>query len=444
MAASSYRERSWKVRAQVALDELAAMADAAKVAHEAEAYERADAARRAAPARTEEPDQLRNAGPVAVALRTERLLAPPSTNGEVPSPDTASATGDPAFDRYLAYVTDQMATARDEYLPLTGWRRVPWRTSPVEGTWGHIHAANAGLVRVASQEQLHGMSPAMLALIANCLKEADTERQAVQWWFDQQPKLGKETPAPGPITPIDRGRLYTALAAAYKHIGAEYQRLRRFKWMTIGSAALALLVVGVLASLAWGNPARVPLCFPDPGNATTATTAAPAEPATASSTPAPTTATGPTTTTTAPTQRYVCPSSDAPAVTATPPVPHDEREDVAIVALFGLVGATFTCIPFLTRRAPPTSVPISSIRVAQAALKATLGMLCAIVGLLLLRAGIVPGFTAIDTRAQLIAYAIIFGASQHLVTRLIDARSNDLVKAVTAEDGDTATAAATA
>ncbi len=431
MAASSYRERSWKVRAQVALDELAAMADAAKVAHEAEAYERADAARRAAPARTEEPDQLRNAGPVAIALRTERLLAPPSTNGDVPPPDPASATGDPAFDRHLTYVTDQMATARDVYLPRKGWWRLPWQTSPVEGTWGRIHAANAGLVRVASPEQLHGMSPGMLAKIAGYLKEADPERQALQWWFDQQPKLGKETPEPGPVDPIDRGRLYTALAAAYDRIAAEFQRLRRFKWMTIGSAVLALLVVGVLASLAWGNPARVPLCFPDPGNATTATTAttpASAEPAT----------------TTAPTQRYVCPSSDAPAVTATPPVPHDEREDVATVALFGLVGATFTCIPFLTRRAPPTSVPISSIRVAQAALKAALGMLCAIVGLLLLRAGIVPGFTAIDTRAQLIAYAIIFGASQHLVTRLIDARSNDLVKAVTAEDGDTATAAATA
>jgi hypothetical protein len=58
-------------------------------------------------------------------------------------------------------------------------------------------------------------------------------------------------------------------------------------------------------------------------------------------------------------------------------------------------------------------------------------MLTAVLGLLFLRAGVVPGFTRIDTRSQILVYAVVFGAAQHLVTRLIDARSDVLVSAVT-------------
>ena len=75
----------------------------------------------------------------------------------------------------------------------------------------------------------------------------------------------------------------------------------------------------------------------------------------------------------------------------------------------------------------------------QALLKAATGMLTAILGLLFLRAGIVPGFTQVDTQSQILVYAVVFGASQELITRFVDQRSNDLLAAVTsteAEPGD--------
>lgn len=63
-------------------------------------------------------------------------------------------------------------------------------------------------------------------------------------------------------------------------------------------------------------------------------------------------------------------------------------------------------------------------------------MLTAVVGLLFLRAGVVPGFTRIDTRSQILVYAVVFGAAQHLVTTFIDRRCNELVEAVTSIDAE--------
>jgi hypothetical protein len=280
--------------------------------------------------------------------------------------------------------------------------------------------------------------------------------------------------APGVITAQSRGALEGALSTTYARIGAEYQRLRRFQWTITGSAVVILVLVAVLGGIGWRYPGVVPLCFPDPDAATTTTVAT-----TTTTAPATTTtttaagagddaagddaadeaadqATAATTTTVAPAEPTaeppVCPSHDRPAAVsggeegAGDDEDGDEDDDdspstpgdVATVLLFGLVGASLTSVPFVARRSPPTSVPVSSIRVAQAVLKAAVGMLSAVVGLLLLRAGAVPGFTQIDTRSQVLGYAIVFGAAQQLVTRIIDDRSNTLIGTVTADDSDSA------
>jgi hypothetical protein len=60
----------------------------------------------------------------------------------------------------------------------------------------------------------------------------------------------------------------------------------------------------------------------------------------------------------------------------------------------------------------------------------------AILGLLFLRAEAVPGFTQVDTQSQILVYAVLFGATQELLKRFIDQRSNTLVTAVTATQCD--------
>ncbi|HSS59728.1 MAG TPA: hypothetical protein VLK59_17075 [Solirubrobacteraceae bacterium] len=53
-----------------------------------------------------------------------------------------------------------------------------------------------------------------------------------------------------------------------------------------------------------------------------------------------------------------------------------------------------------------------------------------IVGLLLMRGGFVPGLSALDSSAQIIAWAIVFGYAQQLVTGLIDRQAHGVLNDV--------------
>jgi hypothetical protein len=47
-----------------------------------------------------------------------------------------------------------------------------------------------------------------------------------------------------------------------------------------------------------------------------------------------------------------------------------------------------------------------------------------------MRGGFVPGLSALDTSAQIIAWAIVFGYSQQLLTRFVDQQANTVLKSV--------------
>ena len=48
------------------------------------------------------------------------------------------------------------------------------------------------------------------------------------------------------------------------------------------------------------------------------------------------------------------------------------------------------------------------------------GALTALGGLILVGGEIVPGLSALDTQGQILAYALLFGAAQQVLTRYID------------------------
>jgi hypothetical protein len=91
-------------------------------------------------------------------------------------------------------------------------------------------------------------------------------------------------------------------------------------------------------------------------------------------------------------------------------------------------------VRLVVRPAAASLVPMGATRWFQVLLKAATGMLTAVLGLLFLRAEVVPGFSQVDTQAQILVYAIIFGASQELITKFVDQRSNDLLDAVTTSE----------
>ena len=473
------RRRSWEVRAQAAIDALRLVAHEVALTREPgaepEPQQQVDSRNRPGGHERRLRDRLADWW---VSGAAARHTAPVTS-------DPGCTQGTPWCDGYH-HVLSQLRIA-ESYLDHRGTPMTWWRGIRVEGAWGHIHNATVALVQLASSTQLFAMAPRLLGIIDGYLKQDDPERRAVQSWFDELPRVAAPPlrmsgdssprrerksagaavpympagpPTAGEVTERARGALASALQTAYARIAAEYQRLRRFEWTIIGSTLLILGLVALLAVLGWREPQVVPLCFPDPDETTT-TAAVTTPPVTTAAdvgaeAPASEDPTGATQTTTTVGERPpVCPSRDRPAAAGTAgdagadregaPTGHADESpmssgDVATVLLFGLIGASLTSVPFVVRRAPPTSVPISGIRVAQAGLKAALGMLSAVTGLLFLRAGVVPGFTQVDTRSQILMYALLFGAAQQLVTRAIDSRSNTLIEAVTADDVDTAAA----
>jgi hypothetical protein len=101
------------------------------------------------------------------------------------------------------------------------------------------------------------------------------------------------------------------------------------------------------------------------------------------------------------------------------------RWDIALVELVGLIAAAVAAAQTL-RRERGTSTEFS-LPVAAAVLKLPTGALTALLGLLLMRGGFVPGLSALDSPPQIIAWAVIFGSTQQLLTRLIDQRAQGVL-----------------
>jgi hypothetical protein len=60
-------------------------------------------------------------------------------------------------------------------------------------------------------------------------------------------------------------------------------------------------------------------------------------------------------------------------------------------------------------------------------LKVFIGALTAFLGLELVRAEFIPGLTALDSSAQIIAWAVVLGYAQQLFTRAIDQQAQTLL-----------------
>jgi len=137
-----------------------------------------------------------------------------------------------------------------------------------------------------------------------------------------------------------------------------------------------------------------------------------------------------------PTNFAVCPSGVGHVI----PQNANEREvdvavrnaasswDIPIVAMVGVIAAAISAAVAL-RKLHGTSTPYA-LPVALAVLKLPTGALTAVLGLLLMRGGFVPGLSALDNPAQIILWAILFGYAQQLFTRLVDDRAHDVLNQV--------------
>jgi hypothetical protein len=203
----------------------------------------------------------------------------------------------------------------------------------------------------------------------------------------------------------------------------EQVRVRSFRnVIVVTTISLTLLAIGV-ALVGFFRPTMIPLCFA-PQEAGEAMVVCP----TAQSDRFPVTGPSSTAQPTAPggTQPSTPPDIDNKIQeTAT-------KQDLLVVELVGLTAAAVAAAAAI--RSMRGSSERYGLPVAIAVLKLPIGAITAFLGLLLMRGQFVPGLTALDTSAQILAWALVFGYAQQLFTRLVDRQGQTVLDSVRGAD----------
>src|SRR5215475_9125078 len=200
---------------------------------------------------------------------------------------------------------------------------------------------------------------------------------------------------------VVRAALKQAMEVSYDASDEEYVRLRNFRNIILGTAAILAVFTGLLLFLVARSPQAMPLCFtPSVTGATTPTGGAQEQQA-----------------------RQVCPSGNQQQPTSG---------DVLIIAGLGAVGGGFgalVAIRNLRGSSTPYAVPM-----ALAVLKVPSGALTAVIGMLLLAGSFVPGLSNLVSQRQILAYALVFGSAQQIITRLADDRAQTIMNRLPSKD----------
>jgi hypothetical protein len=209
------------------------------------------------------------------------------------------------------------------------------------------------------------------------------------------------------LSESDRQAVVSAVRAASSESRWKVSRLRSFRnVIAVASLMLTAAAVGMIV-FAFRRPADLPVCF-TPGNVVCTTSTTPGPPATIPRV--------------SPERQEVAQEQRADAIMRRVA----SGWDAAVVEIVGLVAAAIAAAAAL-RNVRGTSTPYS-LPVALAVLKLPTGALTALLGLLLMRGGFVPGLSALDSSAQIIAWALVFGYSQQLLTRLVDNQAQTVLQ----------------
>jgi hypothetical protein len=258
------------------------------------------------------------------------------------------------------------------------------RGSDLERVRGNLDAAAPNLLRIAPEPSVRGQLPLLLSK-ARRLAPTDPRRTALEE-LARRPR-GEE------LTAADRNLLISAVQAADTQARRDLVRVRSFKTVIALAGLVVFALAAGLALLGAFSPETITLCFV-PGDA------------------------------------VVCPTASVPISFDSPRADEVARglaspSDIAIVELMGLLGASLAAVVTL-RQVRGTSSPYR-LAGALIVLKLTSGALLAVLGLLLLNGGFVPGFTALDSPAQILAWATVLGLAQQLFTRLVDKQALGLL-----------------
>jgi hypothetical protein len=298
--------------------------------------------------------------------------------------------------------------------------RLPRNGSLRERAMSRLDAAEAQLLNSAPPEYLLGQMPSILQHVHRHLVSGDQRREELesiamrlgladpdhpQVQLANKPQFGEKLR----IVEQERGQLVTAMRAASSAAMREQIRVRSFRnVLVVTTVAMSFLAVAI-AVIGFRSPSLLPLCF------------APEEAGRA--------------VVVCPTQQSAPFSTERPAIMPVDPVDVDNFVaitvrpwDLMLVELVGLVAAAVAAAAAI--RNIRGSSERYGIPVALAALKLPTGAVTAFLGLLLMRGQFVPGLSALDSSAQIIAWALVFGYAQQMFTRLVDQQGQKVLNSV--------------
>jgi len=301
-----------------------------------------------------------------------------------------------------------------------------FRNGPlIERAMSNLDAAEAQLLNLAPAGYILGQMPCLLRHVQCHLPPTDPARQEFE-------RIARRLGIKDPDHPLlqdsksqdlnekketveeERGKIVTTVRAASSAALREHVRLRSFRNVVVVTALLmALLAIGV-ALTGFFRPTLIPLCFApeESGKAVVVCPTAQSEPfIPAGGEPQP-----------------GVPVRDIDNVVEDTAKP----QDLIVVELVGLTAAAIATAAAI-RRIKGSSERYG-LPVALAALKLPTGAITAFLGLLLMRGQFVPGLSALDTSAQILAWALVFGYAQQLFTRLVDQQGQTVLDNVRGAD----------
>jgi hypothetical protein len=321
-----------------------------------------------------------------------------ATDRRTPSPAELDVTCH-LVNELLSRAAAAAAGISPRYRPFWGW----WSGAGIEAAYRNLHYAEASIARLYNKEEVRAETPEVVRRARVSLAEDDPNRRFT---------VGLLGPGDSVIKICKPEELSALISLGHEASDRNRAKLRTFRNVVLVGSIIMSVLLAVLVGLAARWPDLIPLCFTQ-------------DPPPASPTPA-----------------VACPTA-AGASPAQQPLPglqlgRPQAWDVFIVALLGLVGGALSVAVFI--RGMYSNTTPYNVAVPLSLLKLPVGAISAIVGMILVAGDFVPGFSAIDKQAQILAYAVVFGFSQQLFTKTLDRRAENLIADLpTASKPDAAT-----
>lgn len=275
-----------------------------------------------------------------------------------------------------AHVADLIGNARDAAFrenPIPSRPANWWRGTLIEAAYRNLHAAETLIITLYDDAELAAEIPDAAARVENGLQRDDPRRtRAIDLLMVDIAATGRD---------VVRERLRKATEVGYAYTDEKHAQLRSFRNLILGAAAAIAGVMVIVIVVIANNPVWLPLCFtPETG--------------------------------------MVCPTGgSAPAAS-----------DVWVITLLGVLGGTLAGAVSINRL-NGTSVPYD-VPTALALLKVPFGAMTALGTLIIIQGDFVPGLSELDSQVQILAYALLFGYAQQLLTGIVDKQAKTMLSSL--------------